>query len=50
MKKVVLLCVCLTVISLQSCTKQDLNEDQQTTDVYQVERDKIVRPGNQSGG
>lgn len=42
MRKLVLFCVCLTILTVQSCTKQELNDD-----AVQVDKDKIIRPGDQ---
>ena len=42
MRKLVLLSVCAVVLSLQSCTKTDLEDD-----AVQVDKEKIIRPGNQ---
>ncbi len=44
MKKVVLFCLCVTVLSLQSCVQQELEDNGEP---QQVDKKKIVRPGDQ---
>lgn len=48
-KAALLILVLLAIVSFAGCT--DLTEEDETIfEVYQVDRDKIKRPGSQGGG
>ena len=42
MRKLVFFCLCAIVFTVQSCTETALEDD-----AVQVDKEKIVRPGNQ---